>query len=190
MQQVWVKKNAPSGLKVKQFIKSTFQEINAVTKPNYSIPKVIRLFLDKSSFGANPIWKQYHCLIDTKGLDKAGDRQDIDAYFKNPKNVIFLTSTFADAPHPSVFYQLEKYATGLSKKERSKWSKSKRAVFGILPRDNEPAELLDAEGDYDYGEELKRDHIQRQLSGLNGLIPKEFVEKKSSAGEIFRFSDR
>ena len=166
----------------KQFIKTTFQEINAVTKTDYSIPKVIRLFLNKSSFGEHPIWEHYNCLIDTKGLDRAGDRQDIDAYFQNPKNVLFLTSTFADAPHPSVFYQLDKYATDLSKrkvferqdkKEDSTWFG--RVVFGILPRDNEPAELLDAEGDYDYGEELKRDHIQRQFSGFNGLIPKEHI---------------
>lgn len=167
------KVSSNNSLTEKQFIRTTFQELNAVTKKDYSIPKVIRLFLNKSSFGANPIWKQYHCLIDTKGLDKAGDREDIDAYFKKPKNIIFLTSTFADAPHPSVFYQLEKYATGLSEREVSKWSK--RAVLGILPRNNEPAELLDADEDYDYGEELKSEHIQRQLSGFNGLIPKEYI---------------
>lgn len=171
-----------NNIEEKQFIKTTFQEINAVTKTDYSIPKVIRLFLNKSSFGTNQIWKHYQCLIDTKGLDRAADRQDIDAYFKNPKNVLFLTSTFADAPHPSVLYQLEKYATDLSKRKMFEREDKKedsrrlgRVVFGILPRNNEPAELLDAERDYEYGEELKREHVQRQFSELNGLIPKEYI---------------
>src|ERR1700733_151997 len=105
--------------------------------------------------------------VDTKGLDEIAIRADIDARLKDTRTHVVLCSTFNQAPSNSVRLVLDhlRNAHGL------RVDTGKVSVLA-LPRDGEAMAVKDDSGappiDDEDGYALKRDQIQRSISGGDG----------------------
>lgn len=149
-----------------RWLQKMFAEINNGRHPDFSIPERIEVVVPGPVL-AHP---QYSLrIIDTRGVDQAAQRADIECHFDNPRTLVVLCSKFMDAPEQTVQMLLERSkAAGVSDVES-------RSVVLVLARPNEAVSMKDHAGhtvaDDEEGYDVKRDQIASALSriGLPGV---------------------
>jgi len=156
-----------------KFIKEIFRQINSAEISHYSIPKKITIFLDKDFFGTNPIWQKVESIIDTKGLDRASKRSDIESYLNDSKNILIFTSRFSDAPDSNIMYQLKTQAENIDNNTINRLQD--RSLLLVLPRGNEPEEKVGAEGNYRRGIAHAKDHVIFSMQSLVDGVKEENI---------------
>jgi len=146
----------------KIWIKRTFSAINVSKIEGCSIPKKITLIL------GNHFWDEryhnIHALIDTKGLDNALEREDIDNYIKSNDSICIFTTKYDNAPNGDI---QEFIRRNLDKE--TNYLSSKNFVI-LLPRNDEPNQLINQQGeridDWIEGVNVKLLHTINTICGL------------------------
>ena len=86
------------------WLKETFEQLNRGQHPNFSLPKRIDIMIPGHILGNEEL---SICLVDTKGIDSAGGRADLDAHFNDSNTVVVLCSQFNNAPATELQQQLQ-----------------------------------------------------------------------------------
>ena len=145
-----------------RWLKKNFEEVNNGRHPEFSIPKRIEITVPQRILGEESLSIR---IVDTKGIDRAAERRDLEEHFSAPNTIVVLCSSFNDAPSTSVQQLLER-----AEKGRLANLQTKAAVLA-LPRPNEALAVKDDAGfkaeTKDEGYELKGDQVEMRLETLN-----------------------
>ena len=81
------------------WLQKVFAQVNNGRHPEFSIPKRIDITVPKRILEEELLSIS---IIDTKGIDGAAERRDLEEHFNTPKTIVILCSSFFDAPSASV----------------------------------------------------------------------------------------
>jgi len=147
----------------KIWIKNFFTDLNVANIQGYSIPKRITLYVSNNILGDNNILKNFHSVIDTKGLDAARDRKDIEEYIQNEDTICIFTTKYDNAPDNNITYLISNYLQNDLK------STHNRFITLFLPRGDEPEKKIAYDGrpfgDWEKGIEFTKKHILNTFVG-------------------------
>jgi transcriptional regulator with XRE-family HTH domain len=140
------------------WLKDSFEAINNGKHPEFTLPKRIDVVTESQPLGVTDVDLR---LVDTKGVDGATVRADLEAHFDDPHTVIVLCSRFNDAPAEAAQRLLERARdAGMRGIEH-------RALLLVLPHTGEALEIKDEEGSraetIEDGYELKQGQIELQI---------------------------
>jgi hypothetical protein len=162
---VWTGANEAGG---RDWLKKTFSLINLGNAPTASLPARITVTVPFAIMPGSPFEIE---VIDTKGIDGAATRPDIQAVIDNRRYVPVLVTTLGDAPGPhydSLFSQLAETGALHQFEER--------AVLLILDKEKEALQVSDDSTFLDVetveqGRRIKREHARRELErrGLSAM---------------------
>jgi hypothetical protein len=177
----------------RDWLKKTFAAINLGNDPTLSLPARMTVTVPFAIMPGSPFEIE---VIDTKGIDGAATRPDIQAALDDARCVPVLCTTLGDAPGPhydSLFSQLAE--TGALRKFEQ------RAVLLILDQEKEALKVADDSTCLDVetveqGRRIKRAHATRELEwrGL-GDLPIRFFNaseddpRKANAQRHSRIAD-
>lgn len=151
-----------SGKEPLLWLKETFEQLNRGQHPEFSPPKRIDITIQDEILGDESL---SICLVDTKGIDIAGGRADLDAHFNEPNTVMVLCSPFNNAPTTELQQQLQMAASG------GVVDVGIKAAILALPRPGEAVAVKDDQGipadSVIDGYELKREQVEMRLSSQN-----------------------
>jgi transcriptional regulator with XRE-family HTH domain len=161
-----------------EWLQKVFKDINNGRRPGFSLPRRINVVIPDKLFDAKLL---NIGVIDTKGVDQASARADIDSHFDDPHAIPLLCTKFGEAPDlPTV--SLIQRAMGL----HSDSSLDDRMVVLVLPRNEEAMEMKD-ELSNDFvesraaGYEVKLMQVKRALQPLKAdHLPIKFLNAASS----------
>ena len=161
----------PGGLghEPKSWLLETFRNINNGRHPEVSLPRVIQVTMPDSVLGSEDLHLR---LVDTKGVDQAVGRSDLEEHLSDPDTVVVLCSGFNDAPAVPVQEIMEQAA-----RSRLADLDLKAAVL-VLPRPEEAMRVKDYDGSevesVEEGYALKREQAEDHLNARE--IPFHSVE--------------
>ncbi|MCI0696188.1 helix-turn-helix transcriptional regulator [candidate division KSB1 bacterium] len=143
------------------WLQQTFTEINNGRNPQFSLPKRIEVIIPMAIFDAEELNIR---IIDTKGIDGAATRADLDRLFDDSRTLIVLCSRFNDAPESTLQQLLQRV------KEAGARNIVNKTTILVLPRPEEAAAVKDNSGnlvdDEQEGYELKRSDVEMHLTRL------------------------
>src|SRR5215204_1012590 len=162
----------PQGTKVSSmaWLQQTFTEINNGRNSHFSLPQRIQVIVPDAILHDKELSIR---IVDTKGIDGAATRADLDKLFDDNRTLVVLCSRFNDAPENSLQQLLQRV-----KDAGARDIVAKTAILA-LPRPEEAEAVKDNSGilveDHSEGYDLKRTDVEMHLSrlGLNH-IPIEF----------------
>jgi transcriptional regulator with XRE-family HTH domain len=159
---VWSGANEAEG---RNWLKKMYADINLGNAPTISLPARVTVTVPFTIMPGSPFEIE---AIDTKGIDGAATRPDIQAILDDARCVPVLCTTLGDAPGPhydTLFSQLAD--TGALRQFEE------RAVLLILDQEKEALKVADDSTGLDVetveqGRRIKREHARREL-GRRGL---------------------
>jgi transcriptional regulator with XRE-family HTH domain len=157
-----------SGKEPLHWLKDLFTEINNGRHPEFSLPKRIEVVVpnpvlqpDKKSVSQAGLRLR---IVDTKGIDQAAERSDIECHFDDPRTSVLLCSGFNSAPAETTQTLMQR---ANAKRTANLAAKASLLVF---PKNDEALAMKDDEGygvetDLE-GYELKQEQIDIRLSSI------------------------
>ena len=143
------------------WLQQTFTEINNGRHPQFSLPQRIEVVIPKSPLDDENLNIR---IIDTKGIDGAASRADLDRLFDDARTLIVLCSRFNDAPESALQQLL------LRVKDAGARDIPQKTLMLVLPRPEEAIAVKDDSGmpveDEQEGYDLKRNDVEMRLSQL------------------------
>lgn len=143
------------------WLQRNFMEVNNGRHPEFSIPKRIEVTVPQQILGEESLSIR---IIDTKGIDRTAERQDLEEHFSAPNTIVVLCSSFNDAPSTSVQNLLERAQEGQFANLETK------TTVLALPRPNEALAVKDDAGfsaqTIEDGYDLKCDQVEFRLEVL------------------------
>lgn len=143
------------------WLRKTFELINLVRLPGFSLPRCINITLSGSLLDTS-LFPRLGAVIDTRGLGVNSQRPDLEMYIRRRSNALCIfTDLFPQAP-TNVVELMRQYLTAEARDLASK------SVLMVLPQKGEPEKLLGPEGpanDRDKGLELRRSYIVNDFTG-------------------------
>lgn len=131
-----------------EWLQKAFKEINNGRRQGFTIPKKITVVIPDTMFDVPNL---NITVVDTKGVDQAVARADIDSHFDDPHAVLLLCTKFGEAPDlPTV--GLISRAMALHKDS----SLDDRMIVLVLPRNEEAMEMK---------EEMSNDFVESPEAG-------------------------
>ncbi|MFN3351753.1 helix-turn-helix domain-containing protein [Pseudorhodoplanes sp.] len=172
-----------SEIEGRNWLKKTYSDINLGNAPTVSLPARVRVTVPFSIMEGSQFEIE---AIDTKGIDGAATRPDIQAILDDSRSLPVLCTTLGDAPGPhydSLFTQLAD--TGALQQF------AERAVLLVLDKEKEALTVaddstgLDVET-VDQGRRIKRDHARRELErrGLGAMPILFFNASEDDPGDV------
>ena len=141
------------------WLQDLFSAVNNGRHPEFTLPQKIEVIVPEPVFECNALDIR---IVDTKGIDQAAERQDIECHFDDPRTLVVLCSRFNDAPEV-VLQNLLRRAKDAGARDIA----LKTIVF-VLPRPDEALAVKYDDGarvdDDSEGYELKRDQIHLRLN--------------------------
>lgn len=164
-----------------QWLQRLFKDVNNGKHPEFSLPERIEVVIPEAAFSG---WMQPVTIIDTKGIDQAAERQDLESLFDDPRTLVVLCSKFYDAPEAAI--------QALLRRARESGARDivAKTLILVLPRPDEALAVKDVHGSEaetdQEGYALKRDHIDLSLGhlGLADLPVTFYNAKEEAAGPI------
>jgi transcriptional regulator with XRE-family HTH domain len=177
---VWTGANDPDG---RDWLKKTFAAVNLGNAPTISLPARVTVTVPFDIMPGSVFEIE---AIDTKGIDGAATRLDIQAVLDDARCVPVLCTTLGDAPGPhydTLFSQLTD--TGALRQF------SQRAVLLILDQEKEALEVADDSTGLDVetveqGRRIKEAHARRELDrrGLGDIPILFFNASEDDPGNV------
>jgi len=161
--ELWV----PEGEEPKRWLAQMFRSVNNGRLPSVTLPKTIRVILDRSPFDAGEFAVS---VVDTKGLDGTAMRPDLREHRDDDRVLLLLCSRFENAPASTV---VEFLVDGIE--EGAEASLRERSAILVLPRGSEAEELKDDGGipveDVESGYDFREEQVATEVAklGLAGL---------------------
>ena len=150
-----------SGQEPLVWLKESFEKVNNGRHPEFSIPKLIQVMVPRHILGEESLSIR---LVDTKGIDRTAEREDIERHFDEFNTLLVLCSDFNSTPSPSIQQLLER------EKEGQLPNLEIKAAILALPH---PGEALAVKDDQGYsaetvedGYDLKIEQAEMTLIGI------------------------
>jgi hypothetical protein len=181
---VWCEEG-DSKIKELEWLQKTFKEINNGRRAGFSLPRRINVVIPGKLFDG-----QYFNIgvVDTKGVDQASARADIDTHFDDPHAILLLCTKFGEAPDLPTISLI-----GRAMSLHADASLEERMVLLVLPRNEEAMDMKDeATNDFvesdEAGYDVKLAHIRHALQPLRAdQLPVKFLNAASKRDvESFR----
>lgn len=149
----------------KKWIKDFFTDLNVVNIQGFSIPKRITLNISNNVLGEDNYLKNFHSVIDTKGLDAARDRKDIEEYIQKEDTICIFTTRYENAPDNNITYLISNYL------QNDLRNTHQRFITLFLPRGDEPERKIAYDGkpfdDWEKGIQYTQNYIKNVFIGEN-----------------------
>ena len=150
-----------SGQKPLVWLKESFERVNNGRHTEFSIPQLIQVMVPRHILGEESLSIR---LVDTKGIDRTAEREDIEHHFDEPNTLLVLCSAFNSTPSPSMQQLLER------EKEGQLPNLEIKAAILALPH---PGEALAVKDDQGYSAETVEDgydlKVEQAEMTLNGI---------------------
>jgi transcriptional regulator with XRE-family HTH domain len=165
-----------------EWLQKTFTEINNGRHPEFSLPQRIEVVIPCALLDELRLDLR---IVDTKGIDAAAARADLDGLFDDPRTVVVLCSRFNDAPENALQQLLQRV------KDAGARDITQKAIVLVLPRPEEAMAVKDDSGmsveNDQEGYDLKRADVEMRLTQL-GLqsISIEFFNARNDAPTLLR----
>lgn len=161
------------------WLQQTFAAINNGRHPDFSLPQRIEVVVPRPVLAdaAGDVQNLNVRILDTKGIDQAATRADLDRQFDDSRTITVLCSRFMDAPEQSLQNLLQRVKNAAVRDIIDK------TVILVLARQEEAVAMKHDDGmqvdSEEEGYDLKRDQVVMRLTqlGLNG-IPVEFFNAR------------
>jgi hypothetical protein len=144
-----------------EWLQKAFMDINNGRHPEFSLPQRIEVVIQDPLFDNNSLNVR---IVDTKGIDGATSRADLDRLFDDPRTLVVLCSRFNDAPELSLQDLLQRV------KDAGASDIAQKTIILVLPRPEEAIAVKDDSGiqveDEQEGYDLKRYDVNMRLSQL------------------------
>ena len=148
-----------SGKEPLLWLKENFEQINKGLHPEFSMPKRIDITVPDEILGKEDL---SICLVDTRGIDDAAERADLESHFRASGTAMVLCSDFKNAPEPELQQLLRAAADGEIPDIKTK------AAILVLPHPGEALTAADEQGtpanSVEDGYELKGDDVEWKLA--------------------------
>lgn len=149
-----------------KWLQDNFANLNLGKIDNFSLPKRINIYVNNKiiKFSKYPRFKS---IIDTRGIDDAGDRKDLSNYIRGQDDSIcLLTEQFKYAPS-NVSELLKRYLT-----QESRDIDTKLALL-VLPHKGEPENILGLDGKVEDREE----GIETRIGQIQVAFEKDNIKR-------------
>lgn len=157
----WWDKDSVDNLKD---LKKLFEAINLGTEPRAMLPKRMTVVVPDPLPNAPSTFKL--TLFDTRGLDGVVEsREDLHEFIRNPRTLLVLCTTFKDAPGDPI-RALLRFMVG-----DAELRQALARTLLILIDQGDAEQVNGADGNREFGQELKIDECHRALEGV-GLAQK------------------
>lgn len=174
----------PQGTKASPmtWLQQAFTEINNGRNSQFSLPQRIEVIVPDAILHDKELSIR---IVDTKGIDGAATRADLDKLFDDTRTLVVLCSRFNDAPENSLQQLLQRV------KDAGARDIAEKTAVLALPRPEEAEAVKDNSGilveDQTEGYDLKRTDVEMHLSrlGLNH-IPIEFFNARDDQAPPLR----
>jgi transcriptional regulator with XRE-family HTH domain len=174
----------PQGTKLspKAWLQQAFTEINNGRNSQFSLPERIEVIIPDAILQDKELGLR---IVDTKGIDGAATRADLDKLFDDSRTLVVLCSRFNDAPESSLQQLLQRI------KDAGARDIAVKTTVLALARPEEAEAVKDNSGllveDQSEGYDLKRADVEMHLSrlGLNE-IPVEFFNARDDEASPLR----
>ena len=120
------------------WLKQAYTEINNGRNQSFSIPSRIDILAPQKILNEDRFTLQ---AIDTKGIDQAVMRPDLQACIDDDRTLVLLCSVYSGAPEPTIHDLLQQLAQVGSER-----AFEKRVALLVLPRNDEPLQTKDLDG--------------------------------------------
>jgi len=153
-----------------QALKTCFENINYGKEPTAMPPHRMTVVVPEPLHGSDAGLEI--TLIDTRGLDNPVEsRADIYEYLRDQRSIIVLCTSFKDAPNSELRTLLHTMADDAELRQAIP-----RTLLVLVDQDD-AEQVNDAEGDREFGQDLKSDECHRVLenAGLSGRIDKKNI---------------
>lgn len=145
-----------------EWLQKTFMDINNGRHPEFSLPQRIEVVIPEPLLDDKNLNVR---IIDTKGIDGAASRADLDRLFDDPRTLVALCSRFNDAPESALQHLLQRVMDAGAR------DIAQKTITLVLPRQEEAVAVKDDSGmqveDEQEGYDLKRDDVRMRLSHLS-----------------------
>lgn len=173
----------PEGQKVspEEWLQDMFTQINNCRHPEFTMPHKIEVIVPEPLLGSTDLPLR---IIDTKGIDRAAERKDIECHFYDPRTLVVLCSRFNDAPEVQLQTLLRRAKEGGAR------DLSRKTLILVLPRPEESLAVKYDDGagvdDEEEGYDLKRDQVLMRLGqqGLPNVAVEFFNAREESSDDI------
>jgi transcriptional regulator with XRE-family HTH domain len=165
-----------------EWLQDMFTKINNCRHPEFTMPQKIEVIVPDPIFGSTELPLR---IIDTKGIDRAAERKDLECHFDDPRTLVVLCSRFNDAPEVQLQTLLRRA------KEAGVRELARKTLVLILPRPEEALAVKYDDGsrvdDDEEGYDLKREQVLMRLS-QQGLpnVPVEFYNAREETNLAIR----
>lgn len=143
----------------KKWLKTNFSKINRAEIPTFSIPKKINVYINKDIVGESRL-NIFNSVIDTKGIDESPIREDLTNYIENSNTICIFTSSYNDAPETNIRDLIQYSLTKESENYQD------RFITLVMPKNNEPENENDADGDWEKGIAIKKDIVKKVFKNM------------------------
>lgn len=157
-----------------EWLQEMFTLINNCRHPDFTMPQKIEVIIPEPILGSTQLPLR---IVDTKGIDRAAERKDLECHFDDPRTLVVLCSRFNDAPEVQLQTLLRRA------KEAGVRELSRKTLVLILPRPEEALAVKYDDGtrvdDDEEGYDLKREQVLMRLcqQGLPN-VPVEFYNAR------------
>jgi transcriptional regulator with XRE-family HTH domain len=142
-----------------EWLQQMFALINNCRHDDFTMPQKIEVIVPEPILGSTELPLR---VIDTKGIDRAAERKDLERHFDDPRTLVVLCSRFNDAPEVHLQTLLRRA------KEAGVRELSRKTLVLILPRPEEAVAVKYDDGspvdDDEEGYDLKREQVLMRLT--------------------------
>lgn len=143
------------------WLQQAFMEVNNGRNPRFSLPQRIEVVIPRPVLDDKDLNIR---IVDTKGIDGAATRADLDRLFDDTRTLVVLCSKFNDAPERTLQELLQRV------KDAGARRIAEKTVVLVLPRPEEAIAVKDNSGmaveDEQEGYDLKRVDVEMHLTRL------------------------
>ena len=164
-----------------EWLQEMFTQINNCRHPEFTMPQKIEVIVPDPVLGSTDLPLR---VIDTKGIDRAAERKDIECHFYDPRTLVILCSRFNDAPEVQLQTLLRRAKDGGVR------DLARKTLILVLPRPEEALAVKYDDGsgvdDEEEGYDLKRDQVLMRLGqqGLPNVAVEFFNAREESNNDI------
>lgn len=174
--------DSASGKPELAWLKETFEAINNGRHPAFTLPRRIEVVVTHALLSSADVTLH---LVDTKGVDGAAMRADLEAHLDDSHTVPILCSRFNDAPAEAAQRLLERA------RDAGVRDLEDRALLLVLPHTGEALEIKDEAGvrvgSTEEGYELKGEQVELRLRSQHlPPVPIGFYNAREDAPEALR----
>ncbi len=142
------------------WIKNTFAAINNVEFKEFAIPRKIYLYVSHDVLSGSNL-SQFDSVVDTKGLDENPIRKDLQKYIENQDTICLFVTSFSDAPEANISKLIGYHLTSKSRDFHH------RFITLVLPKKSEPKKVIECDGDYNIGIQIRKEEVQATFKRIN-----------------------